>query len=277
MMPASCGAYTDVIYRITGSFAVTSTPFGAGDQTFTGLNTNASTPGFRGMGNTTPFSRPPAAGGTAFTNGFARLRFTNGPAGTPVAGPVSLVEWYFPMEFTQTRGATLAVNVDHSVGLLAAGLTNCGGGDAACTNHAPTLARPCTARATGAIAGTTLTWGACAPAPTMMNSWSFARARAVSGAGCATGYTGWGTINCTAGCTFVPAAGVGDSYQTWNQALRAFTFSGTNYATATFTMVGMQIPNGTGQSTTLLTITGSTVLATRCGSTPGTDLVCNVQ
>jgi hypothetical protein len=130
---------------------------------------------------------------------------------------------------------------------------------------------------TGAIAGTTLTWGACAPAPTMMNSWSFARARAVSGAGCATGYTGWGTINCTAGCTFVPAAGVGDSYQTWNQALRAFTFSGTNYATATFTMVGMQIPNGTGQSTTLLTITGSTVLATRCGSTPGTDLVCNVQ
>ena len=70
---------------------------------------------------------------------------------------------------------------------------------------------------------------------------------------------------------------MGDSYQTWNQALGSFTFSSTNVRTATFTMPAMQIPNGTGQSTTLLSITSSTIVGSQCGSTPGNDLTCNIQ
>lgn len=274
---AVCGTYTDVVYRVTGTFAITNTPLNAGNQTFTGLTANASTPAFVGAGNTTPFSRPPPSGGTTFTNGFVRLRYTNDAAGNPVAGPVRLVEWYFPMEFTQTKGATLTVNVDHSLGLIAPGLTNCGGGDAACTNHAPTVQRPCASNATGNYANSAIAWQSCTPAPSGNNSWSFVTARTAMGPGCATGYTAWGNVTCTSGCTFVPAAGKGDSFQTWNQQLSTMNFSGTNPLTATMTMGTMQIPNGTGQSTTLLSITSSTVLATQCGSTPGVDLLCNVQ
>ncbi len=243
---SSCGTYTDVVYHTTGTFAITQTPFGAGNQTFTGLGANASTPAFTGAGDTTPFAVPPPAGGTSFTNGMVRLRFTNDASGNPVAGTVSLVEWYFPLEFKQTAGATLLANVDHSVGLLATGLANCGGGDTACTNHAPTLSRPCAANATGTLAGTALTWGACTPAPTMKTSWSFVSARAAAGAGCATGYNAWGNVACQSGCALVPASGLGDSYQTWNQALSTLTFSSTSYKTATFTMPAIENPQRDG-------------------------------
>jgi hypothetical protein len=274
--PSSCGTYTDVVYHATGTFAIADTPLGAGNQTFTGLGTNASTPAFTGAGDTTPFSVPAPAGGASFTNGMVRLRFTNDATGNPAPGTVSLVEWYFPLEFIQTAGATMHDNVDHSVGLLAAGLSDCGGGDSACASNAPTLSRPCAANATGALAGTTLTWGACT-VPTMMTSWSFVSARAATGTGCATGYNAWGNTTCNTGCGFVSPAGVGDYYQTWNQELQKLTFSSTAYQTATFTMPAIQIPNGTGQSVTTLAITSTTVVATRCGSTPGTDLVCDVQ
>lgn len=274
---AVCGLYTDVVYRVTGTFVVSKTPLNAGNQTFTGLTSNASTPGFTGAGDTTPFSRPPPASGTTFTNAFLRLRYTNDAAGNPVAGPVSLVEWYFPIEATQTAGANMTINVDHSVGLLASGLSNCGGGGAACTNHAPVIDRPCTAHASGTLSGGFVTWDSCTPAPTNQTSWSFANARAATGAGCATPYVGWGNVTCNSSCTFVPAAGLGDSFQSWSQALGTISVSGTNPATATITMAAFQIPNGTGSAVNTVTITGTTVVGTQCGSTPGTDLTCTVQ
>ncbi len=273
----SCGTYTDVVYRTTGTFAISNTAFGAGDQTFTGLTANASTPSFTGAGDTTPFGRPPPASGTTFTNGFVRLRFTNDASGNPIAGTVRLIEWYFPLEFTQTAGTNLHFNLDHSVGLLAAGPANCGGGDAACTNHTPSLQRSCAANAQGTLSGTTLSWATCTPTPSGTNAWNFTSARGSTGAGCATGYNAWGNATCTSSCAFVSAANQGDEYQTWNQPLQAFSFNGTNLKTSTFTMPAMQVPTGGNQSTTTLSITGSTVLGTQCGSTPGTDLICDLQ
>jgi hypothetical protein len=89
---------------------------------------------------------------------------------------------------------------------------------------------------------------------------------------------GWGNVQCAGSlCGFLPAAQLGDAYQTWNQAMPVFTFSSTNYKTATFTAPAMQTPNATGESVTTFTITSSTVVGTYCGSTPGTDLICNVQ
>jgi hypothetical protein len=91
-------------------------------------------------------------------------------------------------------------------------------------------------------------------------------------------YNGWGNAECVGNlCTFFPPAELGDGYQTWNQVLATFTFSSTNYKTATFTMPPTELPNGTGQSVTTLSITSSSVVTTQCGSTPGTDLVCNIQ
>jgi hypothetical protein len=279
-----CGTFTDVVYRLTGTFAITNTLLGMGNQSFPGQSANATTPPFVGAGNSTQFSRPPPSGGTTFTNGLARLRYTNDASGNPQAGTVRLVEWYVPLEFHQTAGATLNVNTDQSVGLLLnpASLSNCeGSGATVCTNHAPALQRACTANAQGTLSGTTLSWASCTPNPPMANGWTYANARAAAGAGCAANYNSWGTVACVSGCGNVPDNGKGDSYQTWNQQLKSFTFSGTNIKTATFTMPAMQVPNDSGTgitgATTSLTITSTTVVGSQCGSTPGTDLVCNIQ
>jgi hypothetical protein len=273
---STCGAYTDVVYRLTGTFAIKGTTFGIGNQTFTGLTNNSTTPPFASATNSTPFTGS-GVGGT-FTRGFARLRFTNDASGKPIAGTVRLVEWYMPLEFTQTAGATLYADNDHSLGLLSmpGSLSNCGGGDATCTNHAPTLNRTCSANASATLSGTTLTWGACSPAFTGANSWSYASsARSATGAGCGTGYVQYG--NNTTSSSLVPASGKGDAYQVYNQQFANITFSGTNYLTATWTMADIQIPNGTGQSNTWLTITNATPIGTDCGTTAGVDLVCNIQ
>jgi Notch-like protein len=271
---SSCGTHTDVVYRLTATFAIRNTPAGAGNQSFPNLTNNATTPPFvEGNGNSTPFT-----GGGTFAQGFARLRFTNNASGQPTAGTVRLVELYLPLEFTQTAGATLYANNDHSVGILSSpgSLTNCGGGDATCMNHAPTVNRTCAPNASGSLTGTSLTWGSCTPAfPTDSTRWRYTNARGVTGAGCAASYVQYG--NNTSSSILVPASGKGDAYQVYNQQLSPITFSGTNYMTATWSMAEYQIPNGTGQSNTWVTITGATPIGTDCGSTPGTDLVCNLQ
>jgi hypothetical protein len=100
-------------------------------------------------------------------------------------------------------------------------------------------------------------------------------ARNAMGAGCASDYLQFGNNRTSSG--LVPASGKGDAYQVYNQQLSTITFSSTNYATATWSMANYQIPNGTEQSNTWVTITNATPVATDCGSTPGTDLVCNLQ
>ncbi len=241
--------------------------------------THPNTPKFTGAGDTSPFTT------ATFTQGMLRLRFTNDATGTPTAGPVYLVEQYLPIYFSQAvtvlgQTGTLVVGVDASLGMLAAGTANCGAGGTACTNVKPTISRPCVDNASGTLAGTTLTWGACTPVPNGMTSWSYTNGRAAMGVGCATGFNQWGNIACTGSgliCGQVPAAELGDSFQTWNQMLGTATFSSTNYKTATFTMPAIQIPNASGDTETQIAITKSTVVTTVCGSTPGTDLVCNVQ
>jgi len=79
---STCGMFTDVIYRVTATFSIRGTTFGIGDQTFTGLTNNATTPAFASTSNTTPFT-----GGGTFTRGFVRLRFANDAAGHPDPWP----------------------------------------------------------------------------------------------------------------------------------------------------------------------------------------------
>jgi hypothetical protein len=193
---------------------------------------------------------------------------------------------YVPVYFTQAvtvlgQAGTLTAGVDASLNMLHPGIANCGANSGtACMNVAPIISRPCTSNATGTIAGTTLTWDTCTPAPTGMVTWSYANAAAATGAGCAMGFNSWGNIECTGSnliCGQVPAAETGDAYETWNQALATATFTAGPYKTATFTMPPVQIPNATGNTVTMINVTSSTVVTTRCGSTPGTDLVCNVQ
>jgi hypothetical protein len=271
----TCGSTTDVVYRLTATLSVEGTTFGIGDQTTTGLTSNATTPPFASSTNTTPFTGSSSRG--TFARGFARLRFSNDASGKPIAGTVRLVEWYVPIELTHTEGATLHANNDHSVGIInnPGSLSNCGGGDSTCTNHRPTINRTCAANASGTLSGTTLTWGPCAPGWSGDNDWDYASARGVRGAGCATGYVQYG--NNTSSSRLVPSAGKGDLYQTYNQQLAKVSFSGTNYLTATWTMKAIQLPTGTDKSNTWLTITSARPIAVDCGSTVGVDLVCNLQ
>ncbi len=273
----SCGTYTDVVYRLVGQFRIGNTPLGAGNQTFSNLGANATTPPFEGSGNSTPFT-----GGGTFANAFARLRFTNNSSGVPQGGSVSLVELYFPLEFTQTAGARIPIDTDHSVGIHAPLLSICygnGGGDPRCTNHSPAISRTCAANAQGNVSGNTLTWGSCNPAPSGGTGWNYTNAQGASGAGCAVNWNSWGHAGPCSGwsCGLVDSCTQGDGYQYWNQKLGNLTFSSTDYATATITMPEIQLPNCSGNSTTWLRITSSTVIGTQCGSAPGTDLVCNIQ
>jgi len=74
----------------------------------------------------------------------------------------------------------------------------------------------------------------------------------------------WGNVTCASGfCNLVP--GTGNQRQTWDQKLNTFTFSGTNYATATFTMAEVQAPNLTDVKT-FLALTATGVLKVECDS-----------
>jgi hypothetical protein len=249
------------------------TPFGLGDTTQP-IGTHPHVPAFANAGDVSPFST-----GT-YPHGMMRLRFTNDATGKPMAGAVSLVEMYVPVYFTQViQGTTTVIaGVDSSLNMLQKPFpANCGAGGTACMNVSPVISRPCTSNAAGTIAGTTLTWGACAPPPNGMTTWNYANGQAAMGPGCATGFTQWGNTSCTGNlCALVNQAEFGDAFQAWNQAMATATFSSTTYDTATFTMPAVQIPNAAG-IVTMISVTSSTIVTTQCGSTPGTDLVCNVQ
>lgn len=266
---ASCGPYVDVLYRLAGTFRIANTPFGAGDTTQM-VGTNGSLPMFATAGATTPFTVVP------FSNGFVRLRFPNvGTGSTPVpgTGAIRLLEWYMPNEFSVGMGMTLSprvdTNVDHSAGLLGLVMNNIPAN--------PTLSRACASVADGTLAGTTLTWAACGVTPTGTTSFTVARAQAPAGmaAGCLRRMSVWGNIRCSAGgCGLVPAGSLGDQRATWDQPLRGFAFNGSNFATASFTMPEVQIPNDV-STTTWIAITSATPQRLECGT--DASITCNEQ
>jgi hypothetical protein len=225
-------SFCDVVYRVNAVFKTTDAPIIG--QFTKNVGTNAATPPFN-PARTTPFT--PAA----FAAGFMRLRFPS-LNGVPAAGPVKIVELYMPMEFgVNSLGTNVNTDIDQSAGMLALAGTPPQIGDP------PTLSRACAPVASGTLTGTTLSWGACSAVPDNTTTWTFAKA--VSGdPGCLNRMSTWGNVTCTSGmCGLV--SGTGNQRQTWDQKLNSFTFSGTNYATATFTMAEVQTPNVTGVKT----------------------------
>lgn len=264
---SSCGAYVDVVYRIAGSFRVANTPLNLGNVT-KDIGTNAAEPDFAHAGVTSPF--PP----TVFANGFVRLRFHNtGVTATPGAGRVEVIEWYVPIEF-DVEGAsipTVRTNVDHSAGIV--GLAN------RYADFQQTLERACRPVASGVLAGTTLDWDTCAVTPTGTPTFKtdVAQANVNMDDGCLRRLSSSGNTRCIEGsCGLVPSVSVGDQRSTWDQPLPNFVFSGTNYATATFTMPEVQLANDTG-TTTWLTITSATPSHTECADVPTCDEVCDAD
>jgi hypothetical protein len=254
---SATASYCDVLYRITGTFKTTNAPL---IGTFTkAVGTNASLPQFN-PARTTPFTA------TAFPSGFIRLRFPN-LGGAPAAGPVKVVEYFLPMEFsTSTLGTTVNTDVDHSAGLLQLSGTPQVIGDP------PALSRGCAAVASGTLSGTTLTWDSCSAAPDDTTSWTFSKAQSAD-PGCLQRMSSWGNVNCTSGlCGMV--TGLGNQRETWDQMLNSFQFTGTNLATATFSMAEVQTPN-TNNVKTYVAFTASSVVKIEC-DTAG-PVVCDEQ
>jgi CUB/sushi domain-containing protein len=259
--------YCDVLYRLNGQFRVSDAPQTCGDTT-TSATLNNANPSLSG-GATTPFTIT-----SEFRRAFMRLRFP-ASGGEPVAGNVSLVEYYLPIEFmVDCTGADVTTNVDHSVGLL--GMT----GTPPTIPVSPSLSRPCTAWGTGVLAGTTLDWSACTVIPFASgNAWSHDDAQAEAGdttTACAMRMSVWGSVTCDGwACGFVP--GRGNQRATWDQLLLNFTFSGTDYRTATFTMPEVQAPESTSETETRVwvAITLATPEHVECGT--ASELTCDEE
>ncbi len=242
-------SFCDVVYRVTGVFKTTDAPIIG--QFTKNVGANAATPPFN-PARTTPFT--PAA----FAAGFMRLRFPS-LNGAPAAGPVKIIEFYMPMEFSvSSLGTNVNTDIDQSAGMLALAGTPPQIGDP------PALDRVCGPVATGTLTGTTLSWGACSAVPDNTTSWTFAKAVS-NDPGCLHRMSTWGNVVCTSGmCGLV--TGTGNQRQTWDQKLNSFVFSGTNYATATFTMAEVQTPNVTSVKT-FSSYSATSVLKVECDNT----------
>ncbi len=263
--PPACEAYyCDVVYAATGTFQVSNAPASCGNVT-NSIGTNASSPSLSG-GATTPFT--PAA----FPRGFVRLRFPSDGA-NPIAGDVELIEYFMPLEFNVDSCplTNVVTNVDHSVGLLAMS------GTPLTIPVSPTLSRGCTSWGSGTVSSTSLSWDTCDVVPTGDVSWSHDDAQDTGTVtGCAQRMSGWGAVSCSGGfCGFVP--GTGNQRTTWTQWMPTFTFSGTDYRTATFTSPSFDVPEGTSESNTRtrMQITSATPVHVECGVVSA--LTCNEQ
>ncbi|MCA9578773.1 MAG: hypothetical protein KC668_25260, partial [Myxococcales bacterium] len=260
-------AFCDVVYRVAGTFQITNPPACSPGWT-NNIGTNAANPALSG-GATTPFTVA-----SSWDNGMVRLRFpANGAGNAPVAGAVSLIEYYMPLEFsTSCSGATVTTNVDHSVGILAMS------GTPATIPVSPSISRTCSPWASGTAAGNTLSWSTCDVVNGNDNRWphSDAQGNGTNEAGCAKRMSVWGAVTCSGGalvCGFVP--GLGNQRATWEQVLNNFTFSSSNYTTASFTMPSVEVPESTNNDNTrtYIAITSATVLSYECGQTAA--LTCN--
>jgi hypothetical protein len=130
------------------------------------------------------------------------------------------------------------------------------------------------------LTGTALDWSACTVTPFATgNAWSHDDAQADAldtTAACAMRLSVWGGVTCSGlGCGLAP--GLGNQRNTWDQLLNGFTFSGNDYATATFTMPEVQIPESTSESQTRtwMTITSATPEHVECGTV--TELTCDEE
>jgi hypothetical protein len=228
---------------------------------------------------------------TAFPRGFMRLRFT-ASRGAPAAGPVQFIEFFEPLQFATTLVATtVTTNLSYSTGLLQLTTSDC-----PTTNYAEclpsgivqTLNRVCASHGSGVVAGTTLTWNACDLMPPIPPStdpssapvWTQDDSQVPSALlstnpGCIEAVSVFGNVTCTGPfCGFAPMDTLGIQNGTWDQKWNDFTFSSTDYATATIGTAETTIPSPPGTYTSLTLVT-AVPFAIQCGT--AASLRCDVE
>jgi hypothetical protein len=227
-----------------------------------------------------------------FPRGFMRLRFT-ATGGAPAAGPVQLIEYFVPLQFVvPLYGTTVTSNLSYSTGLLQLVTSGC-----PTLNYAEclppeqaeqTLDRVCKSHGSGVVAGTTLSWSACdltPPAPPAMNpssvpDWTQDDSQVPPtmlsmNPGCIEAVSLFGNVSCTGDlCGVAPPGSLGVQNGTWDQKWDSFTFSSTDYATATVAMAQTTIPSPANTYISL-TFEAAAPIAVQCGTAE--SLSCNVE
>jgi hypothetical protein len=228
--------------------------------------------------------------------GYVRLRFGADATGSaPAAGPVQLIEYYMPQEwsfaatpYTCTTcsssfcptypgcapiGGTLTTNIDDSAGILKYTATGCPAGNTGCLASPIALDRACVAVANGVVSGSTLTWGTCGIASPALGTkaWLTASSQVdtTSNSGCLGNLSRLGGSSCSGnGCGFELAGvwGWGSQNATWDQKLPSFSFAGANYATTTLSFPEFIEPDTGSGFYNGVSLTGAVASHVECGT-----------
>jgi hypothetical protein len=285
---ASPPRYCDVAYRLDtappsaqAGFRVANTGAEATDTTYVVGDNTTAPPGLK-----TPLTP------SAFPRGFMRLRFQD-VGGAPAAGPVELIEFFLPAQFTVSAfGTTVATNVQYSTGLLQLATSGCPTAnypECLPSSTTQTLNRVCQSHGSGVLTGTTLTWNACSlmpPAPPPPNPPSIAAwtddesqipaAMLPANPGCIEALSVFGVVSCSGNfCIAVPSDALGTQNATYEQKWDSFMFSSTDYATATISMAQSTIPSPTDTYAGIDWAAADPISPITCG--PVATLTCDQQ
>ena len=292
--------YCDVVYHLGnggtqyGNFHV----YAGGTVTVNktvAVGTHTITPAY---GNTPTYTQmPDPLTVVGYPQGWVRLRYPANAAGTlPIAGAISLIELYLPVDSSNLAmtilGPNVTIGIDGTAGIFKTTTTGCTAPATRCldlTAGAPVLNRTCQPIATGTVVGTTLTWDTCSinapagntgtPNATQLNFTTDMSIAAPTDKGCITNMTAFGGVECVgggfAGCGAAGTLTTTPTSSIWDEKLPSVTLSSTTYATATLTIPEFIIPESSATTYLGARVTGAVVSTVQCGTAAA--LTCNVQ
>ncbi len=295
--------YCDVVYHLStgatqyGSFHVyvSGVPIVGSVNKTVSVGQHTLTPAY---GNNPYTTMPDPLTVAGYPQGWARIRYPANAAGTaPMAGAVSLIELYLPVNSNNLAmtgfGPNVTIGLDGTAGVFQTTTTGCTAPATRCLaldgTGAPILQRNCTPVATGSVVGQTLSWDQCSilapagntgtPAGTQM---TFTTDQSVAGAGdvgCVSNMSAYGGVKCVsgglAGCNAAGTLTTSPTSSVWDEKLPSATLSSTAYATATLTIPEFIIPEGSATTYLGARVTNAVVSTVQCGTLA--NLKCNVQ
>ncbi len=231
-----------------------------------------------------------------YPQGWARIRYPANAAGNaPIAGAVSLIELYLPVDSANLAmtgfGPNVTIAIDGTAGIFQTTTVGCTAPATRClalNNGSPILQRNCTPIATGTVVGTTLTWDTCSinapagttgtPNATQLDFTTDMSIATATDKGCIANMTAFGGVKCLGGLAGCGAAGTLTTTPTasvWDEKLPSATLSSATYATATLTIPEFIIPESSATTYLGARVTGAVVASVQCGQVAA--LTCNVQ
>lgn len=284
--------YCDVVYHLAdgntqyGNFHVYvgSVPIVGSVNKTVAVGKHSLTPAY---GNNPYTTMPDPLTVAGYPQGWARIRYPANAAGTaPIAGAISLIELYLPVNANNLPmtglGPNVTIALDGTAGIFQTTTTGCTAPATRClalSSGAPVIDRKCTTIATGTVVGTTLSWDTCSinapsgntgtPNATQLNFPTENSVASPGDTGCVTNMTAYGGVKCVsgglAGCGAAGTLTTTPTASIWDEKLPAATLSSATYSTATLTIPEFIIPEGSLTTYLGARVSGATVYKVECG------------